>query len=29
VTFKRNVYRNALTEFAPANARFEKNSRSS
>ena len=29
VTFKRNVYRNALTEFAPANARFEKNSRGS
>jgi len=24
VSFKRNVYRNALTEFAPANARFEK-----
>ena len=29
VPFKRNVYRNALTEFAPANVRFEKNTRSS
>ena len=27
VSFKRNVYRNALLEFAPANARFEKRSR--
>jgi putative (di)nucleoside polyphosphate hydrolase len=27
VPFKRNVYRNALIEFAPANARFEKRSR--
>ena len=27
VPFKRNVYRNALMEFAPANARFEKRSR--
>ena len=26
VSFKRNVYRNALMEFAPANARFEKQS---
>ena len=24
VSFKRNVYRHALTEFAPANVRFEK-----
>ena len=27
VSFKRNVYRNALLEFAPANARFEQLSR--
>ena len=27
VSFKRTVYRNALLEFAPANARFEKRSR--
>lgn len=27
VSFKRNVYRNALLEFAPANARFEQQNR--
>jgi putative (di)nucleoside polyphosphate hydrolase len=27
VSFKRNVYRNALLEFAPANARFEQQGR--
>jgi len=27
VAFKGNVYRNALMEFGPANARFEKRSR--